>query len=312
MNLTARISGICLIGVAMSQGCTGRRISNRFNTPTIVSSRPLRSQALSVRFSPDSKYLMIAGSVGSGSLGRDSNGDAVFGFESRDKRLRLWNVAQQREIERLKAEPIFGQLNGYHMLLMPDFKTLVTTWGAWNIKVIDVRKRRPDRKINVHNGYISDMAISPDGNVLALGMTSQVQFLDAHTYRLLKTYQHGGQGTQVNFGSNSRVVHCTWEGGMKPHFVDVKTGKWIAAPSSTRGYETLLSPNKKYFVYAKDADHIELWKKNKKRSYEVKTWQSALIEIRDIQFSPNGKTLVVAGLSSTANPVQFFDIAWAK
>ena len=142
-------------------------------------------------------------------------------------------------------------------------------------------------------------------------MTGEVQFRDARTYRLLKTYRHGGQGTRVSFGSNPRIVRCDW-GKMKPHFVDTKTGKRIAAPQSTRDFEVLLSPNKKYFVWAKDVNHIELWKKDAKQSHKIKTWKCGLVETQDIQFSPNGKTLAVAGMSAKEIPVQFFDVSLAK
>lgn len=294
MKTSFRALVIGLIGIAVSHGC-GRKVQTVFNSPKSVSSRPVKSEANPIQFSLDNKYLMIAG------------------FYNRDKRLSLWDVGRQHEIERLKAKPIFGGWNGDLMLLMPDFKTLITTWGAWDFKVVDVRKRRPNKTINVNNGYISDLDVSPDGKLLVIGMTAQVQVRDAGTYRLLRTYYHGGQATQVNFGPDSRIVRCTWR-GMKPHFVDVQTAKRVPTPISTRAFEVTWSPDKKYFARVTERAHlsgrtsIELWKRDKDKSTKLKMLASTLIEIQTMQFSPDEKVLVAGGLSATQIPVEFFKI----
>ena len=194
------------------------------------------------------------------------------------------------------------------MLVMPDFKTLVTSWGARTIHVMDVRKRKPERIIDVRNGYLSNIKLSPDGKILILGMTAEVQFRDARTFKLLRTYNHGGQGTSVDLGKSSRIIRCRWS-GMKPHYVDVKTAKRISTPRSTLEFDVIFSPNGKYFVEIRNRNQLELWKSGKDKSQKLKTLNCDLVEIQTVQFSPDNKMLAVGGSSSTENPVRFYKLS---
>ena len=308
MKTIYRLSLVLLLVIVAYLGLATRRgIPTHFNSSPIVWSRTLHSQANSIRFSPDNKYLLIAGSTGNGTFERATNGEYTLDYKERDKRVRLWNVGQQREAERLPAKPIFGGWNGSPMLLMPDFKTLITSWGANDIKAIDIRKRRPDKVIPVYNGCIASMDVSPDGKILALGMTREVQFRDTRTYQLLKTYEHGGQATMVSFGTNSRIVRCSWP-GMKSDFVDAKTGKRVPTPTSTHSFEVTASRSGNYWINGATLNTVELWGRVAGQNRKLRTLQSTLVEITLIQFSPDEKTLVVGGLSATENPVQFFKI----
>lgn len=287
----------------------GRRIPRHFNGPSIVSSQPLRSQAISIRFSPDSKYLLVAGSVGKGSLGRYQNGEYLFSFKNYDKRLRLFDVSKGQEIERLKAEPIFGGWNGNHMFLMPDFQTMVTAGHFTEIKTVDIRKRRPDKVIAVE-GALTSVDVSPDSKTLALGTMSGVQFHNAKTFGLLKYYKHygGNFGAEIRFSRNSRTVRSKWKRSKNPHYIDAKTGKRIPTPRSTREFEVTFSPDGKYFADMTKGN-IKIWQHDAKGSFKIGAVKSTLVSVNTVQFSPDGKTLAIAGESSTENPVRFYKMS---
>jgi WD40 repeat protein len=192
-----------------------KQVPSHFNTPEklkIVWSQPLRSQANAIRFSPDNRFLLVAGGTGIGSLSRYANGEYLYDFNWKDQRLQLWDVKHKRQLDSLKAVPLFGGWNGSHMFLMPDCKTLITAGRLVNAASMDVHKRRPDKTIPTE-GAVTSIDISPDGKILALGTMSGVQLHDAKTYQLLKFYKHygGNFGAEVRFGLNSRIVKAAWE-----------------------------------------------------------------------------------------------------
>lgn len=320
MTKTRAILLLLILGVAaflFVRLYPGRRISRNFNSQPMASSQPLRSQAISIRFSPDSKFLLVAGSVGKGSLGRYQNGEYLLDYKNKDTRLRLFNVAKQNEIERLKAQPLFGGWYGDHMLITPDFRKLITTSHHENLKIIDVRKKLPDRSMEVqhhdspYRETITSMEISPNGKVLALGTVSGAIFYDLRTFHKLKSYDHygGNFGADVFFGRGSDVVMLMYRRSKRPHFVSVKTGKRILTPSSTREFRATNSPDGEYFAEVKDRNQLEIWQRSEGKSKKVKTWVCGLVEIQTIQFSSDGKMLAVGGSSSTDNPVRFYKLS---
>jgi hypothetical protein len=117
-------------------------------------SPPIHSVASALRFSPDGRFLISAGAISRGDIGRYwAETDLPM-----DKRLRVWDVAHTREIQRLPAQPIGGFLHNSTTLLLPDFATMLTTWGAWEVKPIDVRTFRFKKFIEVRNGSIGSLA----------------------------------------------------------------------------------------------------------------------------------------------------------
>lgn len=288
-----------------------RRIPRHFGEQFPAMPQPFRSIAYELRFSPDGKYLLVAGRIRKGVLERPEDTELYAlteQFALYDERLRLFDVVKRKEIERLKAKPIFGQWNGVHMQLTPDFKTLITSWGARNMKVIEIRKRKPDQSIEFHNGYLGEMKVSPDGKILVLGMTGEVQIRDAKTFHLLRTYEHGGQGTSVDFGRSSHTIRCSWP-GMRSHYVDTRTAKQVRVPYATREFDVTFSADGKYFAEIMGNDQVLVWQHGAKQNIKIGTVRSSLAGITSVQFSPDNKTLAVGGASSTDPPVQFYKLA---
>jgi hypothetical protein len=65
--------------------------------------------------------------------------------------------------------------------------------------------------------------------VLAIGAARSVEFRDARTYQLLRTYGHGAYNTRVEFGPDSNTVMCFFNGS-RPQAIEVATAKQVRYP----------------------------------------------------------------------------------
>ena len=112
----------------------------------------------------------------------------------------------------------------------------------------------------------------------------------------------------MSFGDDSRIVRCQWDTS-KDQYIDLETAKRVAKPQSTRAFDVTFAPDKKHFALVKNRNFVELWKRVEGKSHRIETFKSHLISIQTLEFSPDGKTLAVGGISSTTTPVQFFDVS---
>ena len=143
-------------------------------------------------------------------------------------------------------------------------------------------------------------------------MTCAVEFRDAKTYKIMRTFGHGGQGTEVHFGPDSSTVMCKWGGGMKAQAVDVATGKQIHYPRWFYRVEKsdayAFSPDGNTLALAR-GKVVEIWTTPREDAgKKLQTFVTRLNRVRVLQFAPDGKTLAVGGESSTTTPLQFFKL----
>jgi WD40 repeat protein len=197
---------------------------------------------------------------------------------------------------------------------------MLTTWRAYEIKVVDIHSFRLLPKIKVNSGSIGTFDLSPDGKLLAIGMTRAVELRNAQKWKtrgwkLLSQYSHGGQCTNVQFGPRGQTLLCTWGGwtAMRPHCLNVTTMKQIAWPRwvyRVQGSEAwAFTTDGKHMVRA-SAGRIEVWTTptTTGAGKMLQSFPSKLKRVTCLAFSPNGKTLVAGGLSSDHAPVEFFDL----
>src|SRR5690606_30957827 len=116
-------------------------------------------------------------------------------------------------------------------------------------------------------------------------------------FRLLHTYRHGAQATQVRFSQNPRILKCLWSES-KPHYVDVATGLKIPESRAAAHFKDVSLPSGTPVVEFGVNNQIELWILNKNVKRKIKTWQCDLVRIQTHKFSPDGRTLAVGGMSS--------------
>ena len=279
----------------------------------VIKTSPMHSVAVALRFSPDNQRLISAGAVSESGVMRDVLNRYYF-YEHGDKRLRVWNVQSGQQVWRLPSSPISSNWgsNGGSVLLMPDFKTMLTTWGAWEVKPVEIHSFHFDKYIQVNNGNIGSLALSPDGKILVIGMTCAVEFRDVPTFKVIRTYRHNGQGTNLQFGPDSSTVIASWGSGRSNQAVNVATAKQIRYPRwfyRVRNSDAYaFAPDGNTLAMARDKN-IEIW--TTPRDYagkKLRTFTTRLSKVSVLQFSPNGKILAAVGESSTTTPVPFFKL----
>jgi len=279
---------IAAVFVFIGLSFSGHRVSTHFGDGRVLQPDPVRSYAIGLQFSPNSKHLLVAMSYNSISKASDTH-------------LRLWDTVRNREIMPLAAD------GAYFQLFLPNFKTFIVHWLGGHLKLVDIHKRHLDKMLDVGNGGTGTMTISPDKKILVIGKGCEVQIRDARTLGLLRVYHHAAYWTRVRFGDNSRVLRCQWDTS-KDQYIDVQTAKRVAAPRSSRAFEVTFSLNKRYFAQVEQKNSVGLWKRSGGKSIKLHNWRTKFVSIQTMQFSPNNKILAVAGASSTITPVQFFKV----
>jgi len=257
--------------------------------------KSLHSHVNVMRFSSDSKKMITAGAIT-----REGRGI--------DKKLRVWDVREARDIWRLPTAPAVPE----YTEIMPDFKTIFT-WGNDGYNQIDIHSFHFGDKIEVRNGNKTYIGLSPNEKLFAVGATRHVYFIDAKTLKTIRVYEHGGQGTNVFWGPQSKTLVMEAWGG-KPQAIDVATAKQIHYPRwfyRVRGSDAFaFSPDGNFIAKAKDHT-VEIWETPTATSAgkKLNTFTTKIDLVRVMQFSPDGKTLAVGGSSKTETPVQFITLS---
>ncbi|HMJ70568.1 MAG TPA: caspase family protein [Cyclobacteriaceae bacterium] len=205
---------------------------------------------ISVAASPDSNYVATGSRDKSAKLWEINTGREVRSFlghdfavtaiaftgdgktlvtGSNDKTIRLWDIATGDElasillnyrVTALAIDPTsrYAFVGGYQT----EYVGRVYQWDD-SVVVIDLKSKRPIKKIDANPdkglGYGTDVAISPDGNFLAVGEDNRV----ARVYRTSDWSQSnkfdftegscGGCGTKVAFSPDSKHLYMVSHNG---------------------------------------------------------------------------------------------------
>ena len=269
------------------------------------------SRTMAMRFSHDGQRLVSAGFI------TDKKDQPI------DKRLRVWDVKSGREIHRLPAKSISpnrfnygGDERGSNTLIMPNFDLMLTTWGSYDVKTVQIHSARFGETLAIRSGVITDLELSPDEKTVAIATRDFVQFRDARTLKLLRTYASATGANEIHFGPDSSTILVDSLDG-----VDVQGAYWIGEPvwlpriKNADAYA--FSPDGKRVARTK-GQTIEIWTtptrdpnyvKPDDMGHKLKTLKTVLPVVWRLQFSPDGKTLAAGGLSKTLTPVEFFALS---
>ncbi|MFL5240711.1 MAG: tetratricopeptide repeat protein [Gemmataceae bacterium] len=186
--------------------------------------------------------------------------------------------------------------------MSPDGKTVASVNRAGTAIVWDLTTHRPRRTIQM-GGWLSAVAFSPDGKVLAIGAQyGIVKLLDAETGKeraLLERFQLAVSFTlSLVFSPDGKMLATSDREGLV-RLWDLTTGRLHA---SLRGHTSAVgalnfSPDGKTLASASGDRTVRLW--------DVATGQERISlkehqgEVNSVVFAPDGKTLATGGSDST-------------
>ena len=91
-----------------------------------------------------------------------------------------------------------------------------------------------EEPLEINTGVITALELSPDEKIVAIGTRDFVQFRDAKTLRLLRTYASATGGDKIHFGPNSQTILVGYkdEINVQSALLDGRTR--VASPRSRR------------------------------------------------------------------------------
>jgi WD40 repeat protein len=237
-----------------------------------------------------------------------------------DGKYRLWDAVSGRPLLDPVPEPVLMRVQvgffvpGRWKVFSPDGQTLLTQDAKNNVRVLDVRTRRPSGQPMPHPQPVYRTAFSPDSrivltaNLTADKKTTQFRLWEAATGKLLLgPLTCAGEGDTLEFTPDGKTFLAK-DGAEGIHFWQVATGKRLASPYPHPGpiQQALFSPDGKT-LWTDCAD-------GKERLWDVTTAQliggpfpaSFAFETSLVEFSRDGKILVLGSRGTTA---RLWDVA---
>ena len=313
-----------------------------------VASRQLHWKAQSgigrisdVVFSPDSQHLYVA--TETGGLSRSAPGP----WQGWDDQVRVWNVESGQQIDTFGSEfraleeltlspngkiallhywdavviwdiekkrPLnvwtdFHRDRFYDVVkLSPDGKTVVSASGYF-IKIWDVASQQMKRIVSAEGMTFEGLAISPDGQKLAVGRSPWVEVHNLQTGNIEIQFQRIGSLEEIVFGVSGRwIATMNYWNGLS--ILDTKNPERLQRLKSENElasihiyYQIAFSKNDEYLAAAgrtKDRqDWIQLWKREGDTFVFQYAWQVPKllsISIPTLAFTTNtdGSTVLAA------------------
>ena len=123
---------------------------------------------------------------------------------SRDKTIKLWDVATESERATLKGHTAHVK----SVALSPDGKTLASWSGDGTIRLWDLATGTERANIKGQTGYVSNVTFSPDGKMLAAGSgENAIKLWDAATGKEQTTFKgHTSNVTSVTFSPDGKSL----------------------------------------------------------------------------------------------------------
>jgi WD40 repeat protein len=239
-------------------------------------------QVYAIAFTPDGKTLASASS---------------------DQTVRLWEAKTGREIRRLLDRK--GEV--FSLSMSSDGKLLAAAGERGIIWVWETTTWKRVRRFRGHQGWVRAVRFSPDGKLLATGgFEGVIRLWDVAAGKVIRRFR--GHKTLVDSLSFSPDGRRLVSGACEPWLClwDVAAGKEIRRWEAGVWYvgEVTFSPNGKLVASVGHGATVHLW--DSAIGKAVREWRGS--QVNALQFSPDGKTLAVAG----PDVVRFHDVASGK
>ena len=238
-----------------------------------------KGQIWNIAFSPDGKTLASSG---------------------QDKSIRLWDVNTGRQIRKIRWQVI-----NWSVTFSPDGKTLAIGNKDHTIHLLDAHTGKHLQTLTGHigGGWVTGIAYSPNGNMLALYGTElhgqhTIRLWDANTGQQLRTLLHDADGpvfgaTNVVFSPDSSTIASASRSSIR--LWDVNTGQQIRTiiEDAPAIHSVAFSPDGSTIAGA-DSFAIVLWNANTGEHIRTITRCGGHVG-RVVAFSPDGKTIASGG-----------------
>ena len=265
------------------------------------------NSVLSVAFSPDGKMLASGSAriklwdvatqrelrtlAGRGVVAFSPDG-RILASGSGDKAIQLWDVATGGPLRTLRGHdsPV------YSVAFSPDGRTLASGSHDKTIRLWNVATGRELRTQDGHAGQVFSVAFSPDGETLASGgEDGTVRLWGVATGRALRTLTgHTSLVYSVTFGPDGRTL-ASGSFDKTINLWDVGTGRELRtlAGHARLVWSAAFSPDGKILASGSEDDTIKLWRVATGR--QLCTLAGHRDGVSSVAFSPDGKTLASGG-----------------
>ncbi len=247
----------------------------------------------SVALSPDGKTLLSGGAA---------SGGVTSASASSGGQLMLWDMATGRELKTL----LKGSNDVSSVAFTPDGKVALS--GGDKVKLWDVATGRELRAFGEIPGHrVSDIAISPDGKLLAssTGTVDTIKLWDVSTGQELRTLAgHSGGIFSIVFSPDGRVLVSGGNDKLIKLW-DVATGREVRTIAGHSKYIRTLafSPDGRVLVSTSGDKTVKLWDVSTGRELGALAGASLSLAVSAVAFSPDGKKLA----SSDENVIKLWD-----
>jgi WD40 repeat protein len=229
---------------------------------------------------------------------------------SRDKTIKLWDVATGREVRTLLSPSHTDVVRS--VAFSPDGRLLAS--GSWDrtIKLWDVATGREVRTLSGHTNGVESVAFSPDGRLLASGSWQEIKLWDVATGREVRTLLSPSHTDSVRswvesvaFSPDGRLL-ASGSGDRTIKLWDVASGREVRTLSGHTDYvrSVAFSPDGRLLASGSDDRTIKLWDVATGR--EVRTLSGHTGWVLSVAFSPDGR-LLASG--STDDTIKLWDVA---
>jgi RNA polymerase sigma factor (sigma-70 family) len=292
-----------LLAASSEDGClhlwdtaTGREVRRLRASPKFPPFNHAPRQA--VCFSPDGKRVAALGADGAGTL---------------------WDVATGTPVARFRVPADGGLLVPTPLHFAPDGHTLLAAWSeggvgapksAAGVAVIDAASGRELRRFGPPRGAVHGLAVSPDGQTVALGMTNPpVQLWDVARGTLLRSLD-GQKDSDVQglaFSPDGKTL--AWGGQGRVVLTDVAGGQEVGRLVTEKEVASSLAftPDGKTLVSDAPDCKVRVWNvPSRKQRLELdgRMWVGSAVAL-----APDGSTVAQA---TTYSVIRLWDLATGR
>jgi WD40 repeat protein len=245
-----------------------------------------------VAFSPDGTQLT--------SVSRDGNPPFAW---SRDKTLRIWDVASGKAVHTLQGHT--GWLTA--VAWSPDGKQLVSASNDETLRIWDVASGETVRTLAGHTGDVGGAAWSPDGKqIISASSDNTLRIWDVASGKTLRTLEgHTDAVTAVAWSPGGKqVVSASSDNTLRIWDVASGTSLYTLQGHSDGVIGVAWSPDGKQIVSASNDKTLRIWDVASGQS--MRTLSGHIDEVWTVAWSPDGKQVVSGSRDKT---LRIWDVA---